>query len=807
MQHNYPILNLFPNIPCKKICSAVLFAHMICGSALYAAGNPNSGLRTIHLQQHELTGQILSEDIPLAGATVKIPSLSKNAITDENGKFRFKNLPSGKYKIIVSAIGHSRWTEEIQIGQNNQTLPAISLTRSTEQIEEVMVLGRTKVEEVNKQAYNVTALDATKLHNTTLDIGHALDRVSGVRVRETGGVGSDMNLSINGYSGKQIKIFIDGIPMEGFGSSFQLNNIPINLAERVEVYRGVVPVWLGADAMGGAINIVTGSSKKNYVDASYSYGSFNTHRTTINAGLTSKSGYTLQLNAYQNYSDNNYRISVPDGPQNVKRFHDTYHNEAIILQTGVVDKRYADRLLVGIQLGKSYKEMQTGARIESVFGSWYRKGDIITPTLRYQKRDLFIKGLTASVNANINLGHEQNIDTTYVRYDWYGTPKYYSGLGGEQSRSLYKYRNNTGLAAATFSYDINERNAIVLNNTYSTFNRKGSDELYPENIAYDLPRKSSKNITGLAYRYNHDGKWNVTGFFKNYFQRLKYSSSYNPSGNYGDVAYNHQQTNYNKIGYGIAGTYFLSPSLQLKASFENAKRMPEAEEVFGDEILKASNLDLKPESSDNYNLGVNYMFSINQDHRFAVDLGLLYRDSKDFIREKFNINMVKTIMENRASVTNKGIDAEIRYSYKKIFTAGANMSYHDFRNKTKYENDNANVSIVYNDRMPNIPYLYGNFDATVFLSDLGKKGNNLSIGYNLLYVHSMYLYWPSQGSEKLDIDTQFGHDINAVYSFNNGRYNIGLECKNITNAQLFDNFRLPKPSRGFFLKARYFISN
>ena len=46
---------------------------------------------------------------------------------------------------------------------------------------------------------------------------------------------------MDGFSGKHIKIFIDGIPQEGVGNSFGLNNIPVNFAERIEVYKGVVP--------------------------------------------------------------------------------------------------------------------------------------------------------------------------------------------------------------------------------------------------------------------------------------------------------------------------------------------------------------------------------------------------------------------------------------------------------------------------------------------------------------------------------------------------------------------------------------
>jgi outer membrane receptor protein involved in Fe transport len=134
-----------------------------------------------------------------------------------------------------------------------------------------------------------------------------------------------------------------------FGSSFQINNIPINIAERLEVYKGVVPIWLGSDALGGAINIVTGDRFRNYVDASYSFGSFNTHRSVVNAAYTAKSGFTVRLNAFQNYSDNDYKVTVDAADiytgaykanAVVRRFHDNYHNETVMASVGVVGKKY-----------------------------------------------------------------------------------------------------------------------------------------------------------------------------------------------------------------------------------------------------------------------------------------------------------------------------------------------------------------------------------------------------------------------------------------------------------------------------------
>ena len=94
-----------------------------------------------------------------------------------------------------------------------------------------------------------------------------------------------MQLMVDGFSGKHVKVFIDGVPQEGVGSSFGLNNIPVSFAKRIEVYKGVVPVGFGTDALGGVINIVTEKQPRRwFADASYSYGSFNTHKSYVHFG-------------------------------------------------------------------------------------------------------------------------------------------------------------------------------------------------------------------------------------------------------------------------------------------------------------------------------------------------------------------------------------------------------------------------------------------------------------------------------------------------------------------------------------------
>lgn len=70
---------------------------------------------------------------------------------------------------------------------------------------------------INRSAYNAVAIDAKGLHNTTRDLAGTLAKVPGVKVRESGGVGSSTAITLDGFSGKHVKIFIDGVSARGGG--------------------------------------------------------------------------------------------------------------------------------------------------------------------------------------------------------------------------------------------------------------------------------------------------------------------------------------------------------------------------------------------------------------------------------------------------------------------------------------------------------------------------------------------------------------------------------------------------------------
>lgn len=178
-------------------------------------------------------------------------------MSDQNGAFIIERVPLGNYSIQARAIGFMPYTITVTVDDTEALSVNFKLSPEPHSLDEVVVTGKSEATKIKESGFNVNVIQAKNFSNRTSDLNQVLATTTGVRIREDGGLGSGFNFSLNGFSGNQVRFFLDGVPMDNFGSSLTLNNIPINLAERIEIYKGVVPVWLGSDALGGAINIVT----------------------------------------------------------------------------------------------------------------------------------------------------------------------------------------------------------------------------------------------------------------------------------------------------------------------------------------------------------------------------------------------------------------------------------------------------------------------------------------------------------------------------------------------------------------------
>ena len=769
--------------------------------------------------QHKtmISGKVLStEKTTVDFATVYLKGTNYGGTTNEEGIYHLQ-APAGEYTLVVSAIGYKTVEKPVKLMRGERTKMNEVISPQATELDEVVVVSN-GVTRLKRSAFNAVALDTKALQNSTQNLSEALAQAPGMKIRESGGVGSDMQLMMDGFTGKHIKIFIDGVPQEGVGSSFGLNNIPVNYAERIEVYKGVVPVGFGTDAIGGVINIITKKNRdKWFLDASYSYGSFNTHKSYVNFGQTFRSGLTYEINVFQNYSDNNYYVDTPVKDfttgainkkkiEHVKRFHDTYHNEAVIGKIGFVDKKWADRLMFGFTYSHMYKDIQTGVRQEVVFGGKYRKGYSIMPSLDYRKRDFFVRGLDVVLTANYNKNMTNNVDTSSYEYNWRGEMRPLR-MPGEQSYQNTRSDNNNWNGTLTANYRIGKAHTFTFNHVINAFRRSNQSLLNEDSEANAIPKETRKNISGLSYRLMPTEHWNLSVFGKYYNQFIA-----------GPVATSSAQDDYirttnsvSAMGYGAAGTYFILKSLQAKLSYEKAYRLPTNEEMFGDEDLETGDISLKPENSDNVNLNLSYNETFGK-HSVYVEGGLIYRNTKDYIQR--NISDLSggkygATYVNHGRVETKGYNISVRYGFANWVSVGGNFTQMNVRDNVKTVTSGTNQeSLTYGARMPNLPYQFANSDVTFYWRNLWKKGNTLSVTYDNLYMHSFPLYSEAVGSEsEFVVPTQFSHNLTLSYGVQNGRYNISFECRNLTNEKLYDNFSLQKAGRAFYGKVRVYFGN
>lgn len=789
----------------RIILSYIVLSIFVCHGQLSAQGS-----------QAMIKGQI-SDD---SGATVPgiiamLEGTSKGGVSNLDGRYEIKNIKPGTYQLVISGIGFVKQKKQITLETGQTVNIDISLVEDTKELNEVVVRGKSEATRVREQSYAVSSIDARPLQNLNLDLNKVLSKVSGVRIRETGGLGSHFSFSLNGFNGNQVRFFLDGVPMENFGSSLSLNNLPINIADRIEIYKGVVPVRLGSDALGGAVNIVTNQNIGTYLDASYTYGSFNTHRTSINGGYTnSENGFTVRANLFQNYSDNSYKVLVnkKEGSvllkelEEVERFHDGYDSKSAIVDIGLVNRPFADQLLVGVILSKSEKEQQTGATMEKVYGQRKQISSTLMPTVRYKKKDLLVDGLELNGFASYNFGYTQTVDTTSRTYFWDGTyVEKADPTSGELNKTRYKFTDNSFITRGNLSYLLNENHSFVANYTFNSVDRQGNDTANPLEISNREPKLVSKSVIGVGYKFDWDETVTVSLFAKNY--RLG-GETYYTENIYDDPARVKRNLKQSQLGYGTAFSYRVPDTdLQIKGSIENAYRMPEALELFGDGANVRGNVKLKPEQSMNYNIGAMYELNVNQHHLINVEANYLQRNVGQFIRPAVGSSNPTSSFVNEDAVEVFGLEGNIGYSYKSLLRLNANITYQVQRNATEMVNGKTNP--LYHKQIPNQPYLFANANAMVNFNKVVFPHDKLGISYGASFYEQYFLFWESYGSSdsKKTIPRQFTHNVDINYSLQDGRYNLSLSCDNISDAVLFDNFKLQKPGRAFYLKIRYFFKS
>lgn len=781
--------------------------------------------------QYNISGFVFNEKgevLKNAEVQLNSNSLKKSTKSNHEGKYQFLNVPKGNYQIVL-IMAAKKELFDIAVEDKDQEFDIgfYSLSESESVLDDLVINIESVKSRLEKEGFAMNVIETKEAALRNIQTNELLDRNAGVRVRQNGGLGSSVNYNLNGMSGNSVRIFVDGIPISTYGQSFSLNSIPPALIERIEVYKGVTPIHLSEDALGGAINVVLKRGVSDSFNASLSYGSFNTWQGNFSGSTrNNKNGFTLQASSFYNFSDNDYEVwgkfvrnTLPNGrleQVRAKRFNDAYRSLGGQVEAGFTNVSWADRFMLSVNASDVYREIQHGTYMSRPYMGRFEEADAQVLSLVYKKRDFLLKGLSLDVTGMYSKRNEVLNDTVKWNYNWFGERSLdmegkpiLTEKGAQQDAPTINHSDvKVYSLRANLMYEINYNHRFVLNHLYYNFDRREQDEMKSVIERNFIEQRSLlKNITGLAYEMKaFDAKLKTNLFSKYYQQQIEKNipvlKTINGIKQRVDE-YTERKNDY--IGYGLATSYLIKPAIAVLGSFERALRLPSENEIFGNKgenIIE--NPSLRAEISDNANLGFKVGPYKIAKHAISFGMNGFIRDTKDKIvrrsNTRINDGQQKEPFDNLQKTRSKGFDVELNYDYNKRLIVFVNASKFNTIFNKKLD-DNGNEFAYYNQQLPNEPFFTVAGSLQYVLPNFLLKKSTLNLHYGFNMIDPFYTNWLEMDYFKTP--KQMIQDLGLSYIFPNKQFVVSFDAKNIFNKEAYDNFAVQKPGRAFYVKLNY----
>ncbi len=211
--------------------------------------------------------------IPLHNATVTINcfenSCNDSTIILKTNKFGYVKNPFQKKSIVkITFIGYQSIEDTIETKTKDITyyMEPISIM-----LNEVVTTGQFIPTTTQQSVFPVNVLNKDRISSqAAVNLRDVLATEMNIRIGVDNILGS--NISLDGISGQNVKIMIDGVPVIGrLNGNIDLNQLNLNNAERIEIIEGPMSAIYGTDALGGVINIISKDIKNQFGTSVNSY--------------------------------------------------------------------------------------------------------------------------------------------------------------------------------------------------------------------------------------------------------------------------------------------------------------------------------------------------------------------------------------------------------------------------------------------------------------------------------------------------------------------------------------------------------
>lgn len=264
-------------------------------------------LNVYAFSQGVISGRIIGKNQePLPGASIIIANTYYGVSANANGEFRFTQLNSGQYTLLVSFIGYETVETVVEVPSSGDLL--ISLNPLNIYTGEVLITA-TRAGEKTPVAYTDLSREEIQRRNFGQDTPYLLSLTPSFVATSDAGTGIGYSqFRIRGTDMNRINVTLNGIPLndaESHGTWFVDQPDLVASASDIQIQRGVGTSTNGAAAFGASVNLRTLSLSANpYAEFRTSAGSFNTFHNSLSAGTGLLNGrFTLDTRLSKVSSD------------------------------------------------------------------------------------------------------------------------------------------------------------------------------------------------------------------------------------------------------------------------------------------------------------------------------------------------------------------------------------------------------------------------------------------------------------------------------------------------------------------------
>jgi len=469
----------------------------------------------------------------------------------------------------------------------------------------------------------------------------------------------------------KVKIFIDGVPVNELttGSAHFYLNLPIELIERIEVFRGANSSIYGNGAYAGAISVVTKIGDRDSENSVFlKVGSSKNRVTGFN--ISTRFGKLETYFDGFSYSDNSFNSSNGE----LSRGENSDENiESYGLGLNLIFGNFS--------FSSRYKFDKTG--------NFFGESEIIESDKGYQKKESFLSKLSYKNDFEIGdfeISLGRNLFTNSSSFQTY----YFKSVNIESSKSKkIEYTDCLKFLESKFNFNKFANNYLSLGLKYEKWESLDNDYKFQKDEVQKYEKSSS------IYRYSDNGNFvdnENEEVFTIYFQNL-YSLNQNL-----DIAFSGRLDSYSNYGdeksFQIGSIYRFSDLARIKGVYNQAYRLPSWREDSETslEIEKLNGLEL---SFIYENLVTDFLFEVNifrylsqktietiffqtniienedKSHSvedvITVDSDIIHEDEVEEYRKKFQ--------NRQAETENRGFELNLNYRFHQNYNLNLNYGY------------------------------------------------------------------------------------------------------------------------------------